>query len=218
MDKKQFTPEITSFIDSPDVIEKVQRQIAYILKGETSNQYILAGYYKLIDKSIYNMRIYVENARPYDFENDPPKTPFVNILLSKTSSSSNARMGQQKMKAVFFIDCIAFGNDAGEGWDKKAAAVRAWKAARIVRRIVMSDQYVYLGMRGTVGSRNVVSMEAAVPENGGDAVTTVLVRITLEIEYLECAESTIGEILEGIDFDIDMSNGEVLKTNYRKEA
>ena len=219
MGEKRFTPIIENLIDTPDTIELLQKQIAYILKGETAYQHTLAAKNKSADKDIYKMRVHIENARPYDIEGEPPATPFVNILLNKIEAmDGNARSGQQKMKARFSIDCIAFGNDAGDEWDEKAAAARAWKAARIVRRILMSDAYVYLGMRGTVGSRNVVAMESGVPDNGGDATAVVLVRLTLELQYLECAESGPHETLESIYFSVDTSNGEIIMNEEGKEA
>jgi len=132
-------------------------------------------------------------------------------MLQKTATmEGNARAGQQKMKAFFIIDCISFGNDGGEAWNEKTAAARAWKAARIVRRILMSDHYTYLGLRGIVGSRNVNSIETGVPENGGDALTVVTARITFEVQFMECAIEATGPIIEGIDFTINPINGEVL--------
>ena len=207
----EFNPQITELISEPDNIEKLRDRVACILKGETQIQYALAKETVARNAEDYNFRVFIENARPYDTEGEPMQTPLLNIMLQKTSTmESNARAGQQKMKAVFIIDCITFGNDGGEVWNEKVAAARAWKAARVIRRILMSDQYTYLGLRGIVGSRNVNSIEVGVPENGGDALTVVTARITLEVQFMECAISATGPIIEGIDFTINIINGEVL--------
>jgi len=206
-----FMPEITELISEPDNVEKLRDRIAFIIKGETANQYRLAKEEISHNAEDYNFKVYIENARPYDIEGEPPITPLLNIMLQKTTPmEGNARAGQQKIKANFIIDCIAFGNDGGEAWDKNAAAVRAWKTARVIRRILMSDNYTYLGLRGIVGARNITSIESGVPENGGDALTVVTARITLEVQFLECVILTPAPIIEGIDFTVDPTSGEVL--------
>jgi hypothetical protein len=163
------------------------------------------------DAEDYNFRVFIENARPYDTEGEPPVTPLLNIMLQKAAPmDGNPRIGAQKEKAVFVIDCIAFGNDGGEAWNEKVAAARAWKAARVIRRIIMSEQYAYLGSRGVIGSRNITSIETGVPENGGAALSIVTARIILEVQFMECAISAPGTILEAINFTLDPSSGEVL--------
>jgi len=208
---EQFKPEITELLSDPDNVEKIRDRLACIIKGETHNQYELAKQNVARNKEDYNIRVFIENARPYDTGGEPIETPLVNIMLQKTEPlDGNARNGQQKIKATFIIDCITFGDEGGEVWNEKVAAARAWKTARILRRILMSDNYTYLGLRGVVGSRNILSSEAGIPDNGGDALTVVTVRITLAVQFLECAIDSTGSIIEGIDFVIDPSNGEVL--------
>jgi hypothetical protein len=209
-----FVPQITEIISEPDNVEKLRDRVASILKGETGNQYALALAAAHSDAEDFNFRVFIENARPYDTEGEPPVTPLINIMLSKAvNMEGNARMGPQKEKADFIIDCIACGNDGGETWNEKIAAARAWKAARVIRRILMSDQYIYLGLRGTVGARNITSIETGIPENGGDALTVVTARITLEVQFMECAIGTTGPIIEEIDYTVDPSSGEVLANN-----
>lgn len=206
-----FKPEITELLSEPDNIEKIRDRLACILKGETKNQFALADNAGARNKEDYNFKVFIENARPYDTGGEPEKNPIVNIMLRKAEPmDGNARAGQQKMKATFLIDCITFGNDSGEIWNEKAAASRAWKAVRVIRRILMSDNYAYLKWRGIVGSRNITSIEVGVPENGGDSLTVMLGRITFEVQFLECVAETAAPIIEGIDFVIDPVNGEVL--------
>jgi hypothetical protein len=209
--EKQFTSEIHELISTPDNVEKLRNHIAFIIKGETQNQYAIAQEECAPDAGDYNFRVFIENARPYDSEGEPPLEPLINIMLQKTETvNGNARMGPQKYKATFVIDCIAFGNDAGEERDAHAAAARAWKAARVIRRILMSEQYTYLGLRGIVGSRLITSIETGVPENGGNAFTVVTARIILEVQFMERAIEISGPIIEAIDFTVEPFTGEVL--------
>jgi hypothetical protein len=206
-----FTPQITELVSEPDNIEKLRDHVAVLLKGETQNQYKLAKETFAKSAEDYNFKVFIENTRPYDVEDEPPETPLINVMLQKAAPmDGNPRIGAQKEKATFIIDCIAFGNDGGETWNDKVAAARAWKAARVIRTILMSEQYAYLGLRGLVGSRIITSIETGVPENGGAALAIVTARIIFEVQFMERAINAPGAILEGIDFTLDPSSGEVL--------
>jgi hypothetical protein len=208
--KKSFEPQVYELISEPDNVEKIRNHLAFIIKGETQNQYTIAQEEGALDADDFNFRVFVENARPYDTGGEPPLEPFINIMLQKTETAdSNARMGPQKYKATFIIDCIAFGNDGGEEWDDKAAAARAWKAACVIRTILMSEQYLYLGLRGVIGSRVIKSIETGVPKMGGDAFNVVTARITLEVQFLERSIGTSGPIIEEINFTVEPESGEV---------
>jgi hypothetical protein len=210
MDTEKVTPQITELIDEPDNIEKLRDRVACIIKVETKNQYALALGEKKKNAEDFNFKVFIENTRPYETEGEPPITPLVNIMLQKAAPlDGNPRIGQQKEKAFFIIDCITFGNDGGEAWNEKVAAARAWKTARVIRSILMSEQYAYLGLRGMVGSRKIVSIETGVPELGGDALTVVTARIMLEVEFIERSLNVTGPIIEGIDYTVDPSSGEV---------
>jgi hypothetical protein len=213
--ENQFTPEIDELIGEPDNVEKLRDRIAFIIKGETQNQYAMAKEQGVPDARDYDFRVFIQNERPYDTDGDKPTVePIVNIMLQKIEAmDGNSRMGPQKEKAAFIIDCIAFGYEASEDWNEKAAAIRAWKAARVIRRILMSEQYTYLGLRGIVGGRLITSIQTGLPENGGGAHTVAVARITLDVQFLERAISTSGPVIEAVDFTIEPSNGEVLIHN-----
>jgi hypothetical protein len=211
-------PQIYELISEPDNVEKIRDLVAGIIKAETENQYIIANEEAAPDAEDFNFRVFIENARPYDTEGESPVSPIANIMLAKTAPvDGNPRIGQQKMQATFLIDCITFGNDGAEEWDDKQAACRAWKAARVIRSILMSEQYAYLSLRGVIGSRVITSIETGTPEMGEAALASVTARITLETQYIERAIGTSGPIIEGIDFTIDPSSGEVLSNNNQQE-
>jgi hypothetical protein len=201
---------IPDLISEPDSVEIVRDQIAALLSLEFQNQYELASRAGDPYSYDYNPGIYIENHRPYD-NPDSKLISVINVILQKTSfSPGNPRLGQQKGKAVFWIDCAAAGNDFQEAHDDTCAARRAWKLARVVRRIIMSDQYAYLQLRGTVGSRIITTLEAGSPDNQGDsALALIVIRITLEVEYLERGIESPAVILAGIDYDVVPETGAI---------
>jgi hypothetical protein len=201
---------IPDLISGPDNVEIVRDQIAALLSLEFQNQYELAVRAGDRYSYDYNPGIYIENHRPYD-NPDNELISLVNVILQKTSfPPGNPRLGNQKGKAVFWIDCAAVGNDFQAAYDDTRAALRAWKLARVVRRIIMSDQYAYLGLRGTTGSRIITSLEAGSPNNQGDsALAFIVIRITLEVEYLERSIESPVVTLERIDYDVIPETGQV---------
>jgi hypothetical protein len=220
--EKSFEPQIYELINEPDNVEKIRDHIAFIIKGEAQNQYAIAQEQGVLDADDFNFKVFVENARPYDVDDFPTVEPIINIMLQKTETvDGNSRMGPQKYKATFIIDCIVFGNDFNEivtsdeilngaaKIDRRAAAIRAWKTARVIRTILMSEQYLYLGLRGVIGSRIIKSIETGVPEMGGDVFTVVTARTTLEVQLLERSIGTQGPIIEEINFAVEPVSGEV---------
>jgi hypothetical protein len=209
-----FVPQITELIAEPDNVEKIRDHIGALIKGEVLYQYELAQAAARADAKDFNLRVFIENSRPYDIEGiyeNPISEPIINIMLSKAIPLvGNARIGNQKEKSTFIIDCITLGNDGGEVWDDKVASCRAWKTARVIRRILMSEQYAYLGLRGVVGSRVISSIETGTPDMDSAALAVVTARITLDVEFMELAIGSLLPIIEGIDFNIDPSNGEVI--------
>jgi hypothetical protein len=203
-------PQIAELIDTPDTLEVMRDQLAALLSLELQNQYALAQAAGVPRAQDYNVKVFVENTRPYDGAMiGQGQINLINILVSKvTVPTSNPRIGNQKEKAIIFIDCAADGNTTGNFRDDKSATFRAWKIMRLVRRIVMSDQYAYLGMRGTVTSRTFTQMEAGSP-NIQAALALTIIRGTLEVEFVERAIETPFVILEGVDYDIDAETGQI---------
>jgi hypothetical protein len=209
------TARIHEIIDTPDRAEILRDQVAAILSLELQNQYTMAQEAGLPDAKEFNISVFVENGRPYESSGEKPLMRFVNVLLPKIAvPASNPRTGAQKEQAAFFIDCAACGNDSGNFRDDKSAAIRAWKLTRVVRRILMSDEYAYLGLRGIVGSRIITSMEAGTPEKPElereSALAYMLVRITLDVQFLERYIGAEGVPLELISFEIEPDSGEII--------
>lgn len=203
-------PLITALISGKDNVEAVRDQIAAVLSLELQNQKRLAEEAGVPDAAQYDVAVYVENARPYEIGERKPPLRLVNVVLPKANLVSGARAGGQKERAVFWIDCAATGNDAATQWNEKSASCRAWAVCRLARRILMSDAYLYLGLRGIVGSRAVTAMEAGTPQGAGEAVQFGVVRLTLEAEFAERYIEHNGPLIEGIDFEVSPETGEVV--------
>lgn len=202
-------PQIQERICGLDNIEIIRDHLARVLKCELDNQAALAP--DPPDGRAAAYRVFMENPYPYEFDASAPNCPVVNVALQEISAMPSARSGQQKQKAVFIIDCIASGDDGGSDWSEKAAPIRALAAASVVRRILMSDSYVYLGLRGIVGSRNIVSIQSLARETEDAAPSLAVARITLEVAYIEGAIEAASEILEDIGFSVLPSSGEVVE-------
>jgi hypothetical protein len=210
-----MTPLIEGLIENKDIIEAVRDETAAILALELQHQFALAQAEGKEDAADYNVAVFLENARPFDGEQD--SFPLVNVQLSKgTASPSSSRVDDQRTTATLFVDCYGCGvagaaEQDGAAWDDKSAALRAWKTARLVRNILMAGQYAYLGMRGVVGSRFIASMEAgdqAGAENASPAIKVV--RITFEVQFVEKSPQAEGVPFEGIAFRCEDKTGRVL--------
>jgi hypothetical protein len=204
-------PLIPDLISEPDVVEIVRDQTAAILSLELQNQYAMALAAAVPRAIDYKVKVYVENARPYEAETAEDLLSFVNITLPKVDvPRGNSRMGDQKETALFHLYCAACGNNSGNFRDDKSSALRAWKVMRLVRRILMADVYTYLGLRGTVSQRHIFLMEAGTPPaSEKSALAYTVIRASLEVSFIERGTAVQGVPLEGIDFDVDPVTGEV---------
>jgi hypothetical protein len=206
------TPLFTDLISEPDVVEIVRDQVAAILSLELQNQYKLAQEKKVPRPIDYHIKVYVENSRPYESETAEDLLAFVNVTLPKVDvPRGNSRMGDQKETALFHIYCAACGNNTGNFRDDKSSAIRAWKVMRLVRRILMADAYMYLGMRKTIGQRHIFLMEAGTPPAPEkSALAYTVIRASLEVSFVERSTEAPGAVpLEGIDFEVNPVTGQV---------
>lgn len=200
---------ITELIDTPDNVEVVRDQIAAILSLELQNQFKTAKEKEAQNASDYDIKIYAENSRPYDTAEDE-MVSLVNIVLQEvTVPHSNPRMGDQKEQAIIHIYCIANGNTIGNFRDDKSATFRAWKIMRLVRRILMSEPYTYLGMRKIVTSRTFTKMEAGTP-NAQQAQAFTVIRASLEVQFVEGYIGGPSVPFAGYDFEVSPDDGQVV--------
>ena len=186
----------------PDNIEVIRDQVAALLAVDFRRQAELAAESEAIDSGDYNVAVYVECDDPLQYvdEDTPGANPFpcVNVILDSTDANKGtASVNKQAFTAKFYVDCYAEGNDAEDGEFSYKAAQRAWKTARLVRRILRAEANTYLRLRGIVG-RVSWSFQAGEPSNTRSAIKVKMVRVTLTVDYVENVAITEGEL----DWDI----------------
>ena len=206
------SPQITELIKDRDNIEVVRDQIAALLSLELQNQHELAKNAGAPDADDYGIEIYVENSRPYDTSDDDEIVSLVNIVCQEvTVPHSNPRAGNQKSQVIFDIYCIADGGSFGNFRDDKSATFRAWKIMRLVRRIIMSEQYIYLGMRRIVTSRTFTKMESGTPNPGAQGAKFFsVIKASLEVQFVEGFIDGPSVPFDGYEFEVIPEDGQVI--------
>lgn len=208
---------IHTLLDKNDNAEKIRDMIAGILKTEFVNQYDVALKSGSPNAQDFNVGVYLENARPWEStENEARESPFplVNICLNETRKAegkAGSAIGRKKYVASFFIDCYACGNFASGGNDTEQAALKAWRVAAVVRNILMSGYYAYLGMRGVVLERDLLGIKTGSPGNLDESALAVTVaRMEFSVSFYEDSPQAEGVVIEGINFETVTKTGEVL--------
>ena len=199
--------QINELLERPDTVEIIRDQIAAILSLELQNQSALAEKHGK-NKSDFDIKVYNENARPYD-NTSGERLYSINVVLQEIKVPlSNSRIHDQKEIATFHIYCIADGNNTGDFRDDRSATFRAWKLMRFVRRILMSEQYTYLDMRKLVTSRTFTKMEAGSPGLVAANAITVI-KASFEVQFIEFLTIQEASTFVGYDFTINPDDGEV---------
>jgi hypothetical protein len=208
---------IDKLLINKDNAEIIRDTIAGILKSEIENQIKIAEENDVVD-SDYNINVFIENSRPWALidENNNP-FPLVNICLQQLVEEERpgSTINNQKYIATFYIDCWGCGNKNSEDSpDDYLSTIRAWKTARIVRNILMSGIYTYLGIRDIVRKRKVVSMVTIIPQNLNEsAISITACRIKFEVETFQESPQVTPAVLSAVSLQIDDPTGEVKLVN-----
>lgn len=208
---------IQSLIDKQDMFEIMRDQIALILKQESASQMALATTAGK-DPDEWKLRIFTERSNPFEqwLNETTDFSPIVNVWVDSSSfpMSGGNTVETQKSETIFNIDCYGNGYSESDGAGHKAgdkeAALQAQKATRLVRNILMSSIYTYLGMQGTVWRRWINSINFFVPQ--GQKIQKIIgARIALKVEFNEQSPQYEAVELEQINIDIIRSEtGEIL--------
>lgn len=215
----EYAPAYGELQSEPDNIEVIRDQIAALLVLDLQKQKELAEEASDPNSADYDVAVYVENNDPLQYvDNETPESnpfPCVNVSLdSVDGSGGTASVNKQTMTAQFFIDCYATGNtESTEDFGTKAA-LKAWKTARLVRRILRSEPNTYLRLRGVVGKVS-FKFQAGEPNGSQSAIRVKMVRITLSVDYVEDVEISQGVIDWEIEGIITDENGQVIWNNRR---
>ena len=214
--------QINELLNEKDNSEKIRDTIAAILLCEIQNQKELAIANNIEDKDDFNIHVFLENLRPWELvkdekENNPFPLVTVNMGLIQESEKPGSTINNFKYDGQYYIDCYGCGNAIPENMDEGyipddyLAALRAWKTARVVRNILMSGIYTYLGIREIVSRRRIISMASIVPPNVSEsAITVMAVRIIFEVNFSEKSPQAQPTTLEAVSFTTNDLNGELV--------
>jgi hypothetical protein len=220
------TAKLTELIDKTDNVEVIRDQIAAILVVETANQKVLADAASK-DPRDWDMRVFVERADPWAEWMDLPETeenrtrvsPIVSVRFDSASydPAGSDTFSRQKTVGIFNIDCYGYGvstaTTGGHDPGDLAATLECMRVVRLVRNILMSAKYTYLGMEKTVWRRWPQSLQAFQAEQQGRAVQNIqAVRLALEVQFNEFSPQVVGQPLELLTVTVtrDTVDGEVL--------
>jgi hypothetical protein len=211
---------INSLIDKQDSFEIVRDQIAAILAAEISSQMALATAASK-DSDDWKLRIFVERAAPWEqFLNDQTdNSPLVNVWFDSSNIDLKASnlIQRQKTDGVFNIDCYGYGKSksavGGHTPGDKEAAFEVQKAIRLVRNILMSSEYTYLGLQGLVWNRYPLSINVFQPQIDSQNVQNIVAgRIALQVTFNEFSpQGDESELLEYVSINVKRTeDGQVL--------
>jgi len=184
-----------SLIDKQDTVEIVRDQIAAILAIESASQVAQAITAGKPAPNNWKLRVYQERSNPWDIfmPDQADNSPVVNVWWDSATYDKKASniFERQKTDARINVDCYGYGISAddlsgGHVAGDQSAAESVQRAVRLVRNILMSAEYTYLALQGTVWSRWPSSVSIFQPQQGGQNVSQVVgARIVFDVEFNE---------------------------------
>jgi hypothetical protein len=194
---------IEALLSAPDNAELVRDQIAAILAVEIAGQEAL-GLSPV-------PRVFKERSNPWGqlLETPADERPIINVWFETASfdgSASNVTE-RQKCEGTFNVDCYAFGTsehgDTGHAPGDEVAALACQRTLRLVRQILMSSHYTYLGLRGLVWKRWPQSLTMFRPTTDDrNAQNIVAGRLAVVVTFNEHAPQFAGETLESLMLEV----------------
>lgn len=225
--------QIPALIDKQDTFEIIRDELAAILLTEVTRQVELASE-AARNANGWRLRVFLERTNPWEEFQEPAAiddqtpapfvAPIVNVSFDTETfdlSASNT-VERQKATATYNIDCYGYGVAAddpsgGHRPGDAQAALACHRAVRLVRNILMSGPYTYLGLRGTVWRRSIQTITAFRPSADEQPVQQVAAaRITVQVEFNEFAPQYQGEPLQLVSLTVKRAeSGEIyLTANY----
>lgn len=198
---------IEALIDKQDVSEIIRDQIAALLVLESERQQVLATAANK-DPALWALQVFLERSDPWSMYQDHPETvtPVISVSL-QANAFDKARsdiVQTQGCTGAFHVDCYGYGKAsdvAGGGHmpgDEKAA-MECQRAVRLVRNILMSAHYAYLGLpRKTVEQRWIRDATFLTPPIGDKPTVHVVAgRVTLDVMFREQSPQ-----VQGVPFEL----------------
>lgn len=193
-----MTNPITVLIDKQDGFEVVRDKVAQILADESARQMALATAASK-DPALWDLKVYRERSTPWELlTGDERADHAINVWFDSANVDDSAAdvtnrqtyIGTINVDVVF--GSVAIETDDGHAPADRAAALGANRIIRLVRNILMSDSYTYLGLRQTqaplvaVGKRWIRSINTFQPQlDNKTAQHIVGARLELSVRYSE---------------------------------
>lgn len=194
---------IDTLLTEPDNMTIVRDQIAAILAVELARQ----GELGLSPVP----RVFIERASPWGALVEVPENelPIINVWFDTETFEGAASniVSRQRCDATFNVDVYAFGASTetlgGHEPGDLAAALGCQSAMRLVRQILMSGHYVYLGLRGLVWKRWPQSIGMfQPPSDARPAHHVIAARLALAVQFNEFSPQVEGQPIETLAVEI----------------
>lgn len=211
---------IETLIDKQDNFEVIRDQIAAILVTEVASQKSLATE-AAKDPALWDFKVYTERSNPWEwYLNDTAEfTPIVNVWYdnSNFSETQSNIVEKQAAEAIFNIDCYGVANSSdneagGHNPGDQEAAFAVQRVIRLVRNILMSAEYTYLGLRGLVWQRWPQTVTMFQPQQDrGNVRPVIAARIGFKVKFNEFSPQISGDMLELLSATVKRAeDGQVL--------
>jgi hypothetical protein len=194
---------LIQLIDKQDNFEIIRGKVAEILSAETLNQQALALEGGELDPADFAFTVYEERNNPWSPE-VLSNGPVVNVWWDGlTSEKRGSTIDRQHVTSRINVDVYVqadseetiSGHDSGD----ELSAKKMQRVTRLVRNILMHDQYKTLSISGVVWSRWVPSLTPFQPQMNMQPVERVnACRIALDVEHNEETVQEIEETIEGV--------------------
>jgi len=206
--------------ETPDNVELIRDQVGAILKVELEHQATLTGRPQ--------PRVFVERSNPWGMflEGGAIEPPIINVELDTVSFDGAASniVERQRADAVYNVDCYGYGvstaNDNGHEPGDQRATLECQRTVRLVRNILMSAHYTYLGLRGVVWKRWPQTITMLQPQMDDRAIQNIAAaRFALAVQFNEFSPQVTGETLESLSIEVFRAGtGELyLRADYPTE-
>lgn len=197
---------ISEILAKQDNSEVVRDKLAEILLLETGG----------------TVRVFLERSNPWSEFVDAPESdsdeakPIVNITYDggNFDAHSSNQVERQKVTSTYNIDCYGYAPSeediitGGHIPGDSGAALAAQRAIRIVRNVLMSGKYTYLGLRGVVWRRWLQSIAVFQPQLDGQTIQHVVAgRLSFNVDHSEFSPQVAGEPLETISVMMKRAEG-----------